>query len=159
MKSRTTDAQPLPGETTEQYYDRVQDLASLEMKPETLIYTTAITAEEYAAEHTEPAQGMQPRELLLQDSIRTICGVRNAQYGPPTQDFQRTAEMANAFGFRVGDEPLKSHHVAIFMEILKLSRKRWSPGKRDHWLDTAGYSGCGWECVVAEGIAEDEPPF
>lgn len=78
---------------------------------------------------------------------------------PPTQDFQRTAEMATAFGFKVGDGPVESHHVAIFMELLKISRKRWQPGKRDNWLDTAGYTGCGWECVVEEGIAIDEPPF
>jgi Domain of unknown function (DUF6378) len=105
------------------------------------------------------ANKMPPRRMLLDDANRLICGDRNEQYGPPTQDFQRTAEMANAFGFRVGDELLSSHHVAIFMELLKISRKRWQPGKRDSWLDTAGYTACGWECVVEEGIAVDEPPF
>ena len=99
-------------------------------------------------------ESVSPREALLKDSIAAICGDRNNAYGPPTQDFQRTADLANAWGFRVGDEPLKSHHVAVFMELLKLSRIRWSPEKEDHWLDTAGYAGCGWECVVEEGKGE-----
>ena len=97
-----------------------------------------------------------PRGSALKEAHGLITGDRNAQYGPPTQDFKRTAEMATSFGFRfVGHadapaEDLESHHVAIFQMLLKLSRLAWTPGKRDSWVDVAGYSGCGYECAVEE---------
>ena len=97
-----------------------------------------------------------PRASALDEARQLITGDRNAQYGPPTQDFKRTAEMATSFGFRfVGHadapaEDLESHHVAIFQMLLKLSRLAWTPQKRDSWVDIAGYSGCGYECSVEE---------
>lgn len=85
-------------------------------------------------------------ESTLQEAERLINGDRNAQYGPPTQDFDRTAAMASAlFGW-----PFKSWHVAVFMVLLKLSRIMWSPYKRDSWVDLEGYGGCGWKCAVNE---------
>jgi nucleoside 2-deoxyribosyltransferase len=97
-----------------------------------------------------------PRADILTEAKALITGNRNAQYGPPTQDFRRTAEMATAFGFRfVGHadgapEDLEPHHVSIFMMLLKISRLAWSPNKRDSWVDIPGYAGCGWECAVEE---------
>lgn len=91
-----------------------------------------------------------PRGSALDEARQLITGDRNNAYGPPTQDFRRTADMANAFGFRVNGEPLKGHHVAIFMMLLKTSRLAWTPGKRDSWVDSAGYAGCGYECAVEE---------
>lgn len=98
--------------------------------------------------------GLLPRSALLRDAEAAINGDRNNQYGPPTQDFQRAADALNTFGFRVLGEPLSSHHVAIIMSVLELSRLMWSPQTRDSWLDLAGYAACGHECVVAE----QEPP-
>lgn len=91
------------------------------------------------------------RASLLDEAKGLVAGDRNNSYGPPTQDFDRTAQMASAWGFQVGGEPLKSHHVAIFMILLKTSRLRWSPRKRDSWTDTAGYAACGVECAIEEG--------
>jgi hypothetical protein len=91
-----------------------------------------------------------PRSCVLRDAEAAINGDRNNQYGPPTQDFQRTADVLSAFGFRVHGSPLSSHHVAIIMCALKLSRLMWSPGNRDSWVDLAGYAACGYECVVEE---------
>lgn len=106
---------------------------------------------------TEPPQiDPSPRADALDEAKSLITGDRNNQYGPPTQDFKRTAAMANGFGFRVvkhddGDpEPLEAHHVAIFMMLLKTSRLAWTPAKRDSWVDDAGYAGCGYECAVEE---------
>lgn len=87
---------------------------------------------------------------VLDEAKQLITGDRNNAYGPPTQDFVRTASMASAFGFQVNGQPLQSHHVAIFMILLKTSRLAWSPAKRDSWVDTAGYAGCGMECAVTE---------
>lgn len=89
-----------------------------------------------------------PRGELLDGAKLLITGDRNNQYGPPTQDFKRTAAMASGFGFMVNGRALEAHHVAIFMILLKMSRLAWTPTKRDSWEDTAGYAGCGYECAV-----------
>lgn len=97
-----------------------------------------------------PEFSESPRGDVLDEAKQLITGDRNNAYGPPTQDFQRTADMASAFGFQVNGQPLASHHVAIFMVLLKMSRLAWTPTKRDSWVDTAGYAGCGYECAVTE---------
>lgn len=92
-----------------------------------------------------------PRASCLDEAKELITGDRNNAYGPPTQDFKRTADMVTAFGFSVNGEPVAPHHVAIFMMMLKTSRLAWSPQKRDSWVDNAGYAGCGYECAVEDG--------
>lgn len=87
-----------------------------------------------------------PRSQLLADADELINGDRNAQYGPPTQDFTRTAAMWAAY---LGT-PIAPHDVAALMALLKLSRIAWSPEKHDHWADLAGYAACGWECAEGE---------
>lgn len=99
---------------------------------------------------TPPTLDDSPRASALDEARALITGDRNNQYGPPTQDFDRTAGMASAFGFSVNGQPLKGHHVAIFMMLLKTSRLAWTPGKRDSWVDACGYGGCGYECAVNE---------
>jgi hypothetical protein len=89
------------------------------------------------------------RELLLKDAATIIMGDRNAQYGDPTQDFARTATMWQTYLDGI-DRELEPHDVAVMMILLKVSRLAWSPNKRDHWLDIAGYAGCGFECVTTE---------
>ena len=86
------------------------------------------------------------REEVLDQAKGLIIGDRNAQYGEPTQDFARTADMWTAYtGY-----PFKPHDVAAMQALLKLSRIAWSPGKDDSWIDVAGYAACGAEC--AEGL-------
>lgn len=97
-----------------------------------------------------PTFSESPRGSVLDEAKQLVTGDRNAAYGPPTQDFDRTAAMASAFGFQVDGNPLTSHHVAIFMILLKMSRLSWTPTKRDSWVDTAGYAACGLECAVTE---------
>jgi hypothetical protein len=91
-----------------------------------------------------------PRAEALDEAKALITGDRNNAYGPPTSDFKRTASMANGFGFQVNGKPLDSHHVAIFMILLKMSRLAWTSTKRDSWIDAAGYAGCGLECSLED---------
>jgi hypothetical protein len=97
-----------------------------------------------------------PRAQSLQRAIGYVCGDRNASYGPPTQDFRRTADLWTAFGFRfVGHDgaepqPIVAHQIANAMILLKQSRLAWQPEKADSWDDTSGYSACGYECAVEE---------
>lgn len=97
-----------------------------------------------------------PRADVLREAERLITGDRNNQYGPPTQDFDRTAKILNGMGLRVvtdeGDQigvtDIEAHHVALIMAALKLSRLIWQPDKRDSWVDLAGYAACGFECAA-----------
>lgn len=83
---------------------------------------------------------------MLAEAAGLVDGDRNAQYGDPRQDFQRTAAMWGAY---LGVE-VEPHDVAALMAILKVSRIRWSPEKRDSWVDLAGYAACGWHCAMPE---------
>jgi hypothetical protein len=110
----------------------------------------------YPALRTPPETTDSPRAQSLQRAIGYVCGDRNAAYGPPTQDFKRTADLWTAFGFRFvahdGAEPtpIVPHHIANAMILLKQSRLAWQPERADSWDDTSGYSACGHECAVEE---------
>lgn len=92
-----------------------------------------------------------PRADVLQEAARLITGDRNNSYGPPTQDFARTAGALSALGYRGPDgRALLAHDVAILVGMVKMSRLMWSPEKRDNWTDLAGYAGCGYECAISE---------
>jgi len=78
----------------------------------------------------------QPGEDILEEALTK--GDRNAQYGPPDQDFQRTAAMWSA----IKGVPFEAREVALFMIALKLSRETHQR-KRDNWVDIAGYARCG----------------
>lgn len=96
-----------------------------------------------------PEDGKNNRADILQEAERLVNGDRNNQYGDPIQDFQRTADMWNAYlGYSPGT--LMPHDVAAMIAMVKLSRIAWSPEKRDHWADLAGYAACGYDCSVRE---------
>lgn len=100
------------------------------------------------------------RGELLSEAAAVVTGDRNNAYGPPDQDFSRTAEMLNALGFRVraGDGSTRlmlPEDVARVLMCVKLSRSMWS-NRRDHWLDMAGYAACGWECIELREEGRDE---
>lgn len=82
---------------------------------------------------------------ILHEAHDLTTGDRQNQYGPPTQDFSRTAAMWSGYL----EHPIKPRDVAWMMILLKASRARWS-GKRDHYVDAAGYARCGWLCVEEE---------
>lgn len=91
-----------------------------------------------------------PRASVLNEARDLITGDRNNTYGPPTQDFARTAGILTALGFGHEGSPIEPHHVAMIIASVKLSRLTWSPEKRDNWTDLAGYAGCGYECAMEE---------
>lgn len=86
---------------------------------------------------------MTVRRELLDEAADLVDGDRNVTYGDPRQDFKRTAALWSAYL----DVQIDPHDVAALMSMLKLSRIRWSPDKRDHWVDLAGYAACGWDCA------------
>ena len=90
-----------------------------------------------------------------------ITGDRNNAYGPPEQDFRRTADAASAYGYRHTNLPLdapdcpmcgarrmRSYDTALFLDMVKTSRLMWTPYKQDSWDDKLGYGACGKECAL-----------
>jgi hypothetical protein len=95
-----------------------------------------------------PAAGTV-RGGILDEAKGLITGDRNNSYGPPTQDFDRTAGILNALGYKgPGGRDLQPHDTAIMVMAVKLSRITWTPEKRDHYVDLAGYAACGGECAT-----------
>jgi hypothetical protein len=96
-----------------------------------------------------------PRSSMLMEADHLINGDRNNQYGPPTQDFKRTADLLNALGYRRVDaedavHDILSSDVALIIAQVKISRIMHSRHKRDSWVDLAGYAACGYECATEE---------
>lgn len=88
------------------------------------------------------------RTRLLLDAEHITTQDRNNHYGPPTQDFTRTAQLWATY--LDGRTDIQPHDVATMMILLKISRITWSPQNRDHWLDIAGYAACGYETTQPE---------
>lgn len=90
------------------------------------------------------------RAFCLREAEALITNDRNNAYGPPDQDFTRTAEMWKAMGYvRVAADgetvfDMTPVDVARMMIALKLSRSVWMD-KGDNWIDIAGYAACGYE--------------
>lgn len=92
-----------------------------------------------------------PRASLLNEAKALVCQERNNDYGPPFEDFSRTADILDAMGYRgPGGRRLAAHDTAVILASVKLSRIVVSPQKRDHWADLAGYAACGHECADEE---------
>jgi hypothetical protein len=86
-------------------------------------------------------------EDILDKAARITRGDRQASYGPPDQDFRRTAGMWSAlFGSKLKDGvTFEPRDVALAMILLKCSRESHQR-KEDNWVDIAGYSRCGSQC-------------
>jgi hypothetical protein len=86
-------------------------------------------------------------EDILAEASRITRGSRQSQYGPPDQDFRRTAGMWSAlFLSKLKDGvTFESRDVALAMILLKTSRETHQR-KRDNWVDIAGYASCGSRC-------------
>ena len=86
-------------------------------------------------------------EDILDTAARITRGDRNASYGPPDQDFRRTAGMWSAlFGAKLQEGvTFEPRDVAMAMILLKCSRESHQR-KLDNWVDIAGYARCGSKC-------------
>lgn len=86
------------------------------------------------------------RVKLLETAAALTGGPRNATYGPPVANMERTASIFNALTGR----DLSAYEAAMFMVALKLARLPVSPNKADHYADCMAYLGMAAECVEAE---------
>lgn len=133
------------------------------------VLTSLYLAEPYEKDHEVSEDTVPTRASFLNEVINLVDGDRNVQYGDPIDDFRRTAvywsthiggvyrRKAHDLGIPLDDEVLHvldhlidPHDVAIMMTQLKDSRLSWTPYNKDSWLDKAGYSACGYDCVIRE---------
>jgi hypothetical protein len=84
---------------------------------------------------------------VLEEALQLTTQDRNNTYGPPDQDFERSAAMMTA----LLKEKLRENcvitkaDVARLLICVKLSRSTWME-KRDNWVDVAGYAACAHFC-------------
>lgn len=92
------------------------------------------------------------RNEVLDTAKALVNKDRNNQYGPPIDDFAKTAAMWTVYVQAVlrDRDALEPHDVAAMMSLLKISRIAWSPDNKDNWIDLAGYAACGWDCALSE---------
>lgn len=84
---------------------------------------------------------------ILEEALRLTKGDRQAIYGPPDQDFARTAAIWTA----LKGIPFEAREVAMFMIAIKLSRETHQR-KRDNAVDIAGYARCLDICNKANSV-------
>lgn len=86
------------------------------------------------------------REEILKAAEKCVCGDREQDYGRPEDNFQRIADLWNAYcgltGMVNGFEP---KDVAAMMALVKIARIASGHAKADNWCDLAGYAACGGE--------------
>ena len=97
---------------------------------------------------------MRTATTTLQSALEAVTGPRNADYGPPTEDFQTQAELFSSYLSRTNRHQVyvTASDIAALMILVKIARQAHCP-KPDNWLDAAGYAACGAECDAA--IAEE----
>jgi hypothetical protein len=86
------------------------------------------------------AEDFEPKVSSFQSPCKEahtlVHADRGRDYGPPHEDFERTAGMWKAlFGWDV-----KPEQVALAMICVKLSRLQQTPSKHDSVVDIAGYA-------------------
>ena len=96
---------------------------------------------------------MTTREDVLKTAVQMVTGSRQDDYGTPENNFVRIADLWRAY---LGAKPAASINavdVAAMLALLKIARIASGHGKRDNWVDLAGYAACGGEI---QSVMNDE---
>ena len=88
------------------------------------------------------------RREILDAARRCVCGDREQDYGSPESNFQRIADLWNAYWSTTA---ICAQDVAAMLALLKIARIRSGHAKEDNWVDLAGYAACGGEIEAAHG--------
>jgi hypothetical protein len=91
--------------------------------------------------HDSGSARHEARTSVLLEAQGLVHGARNVAYGPPIQDYTRTAGMVSAMLAHKLKEPLSAEDLICVMICVKLSRQQNAP-KRDNAVDGAGYFEC-----------------
>jgi hypothetical protein len=107
---------------------------------------TAISRLQHARNETKQSEKSDDEDVL-DIAARITRGDRQAVYGPPEQDFKKTADMwTGLFQYMLaGEAKFEPRHVAMALICMKMSRE-FHQRKKDNWVDIAGYARCGSLC-------------
>jgi len=94
-----------------------------------------------------------PGGSILNEAQIMTHGARNKDYGPPIDDYSRTAAMASGLLRDKLTKPITASEMAMIMVLVKLSRQINTP-KRDNMVDAAGYAWVAHSCAEAEKTKE-----
>lgn len=96
---------------------------------------------------------MTKREEILQEAIKCVTKDRNATHGEPEDNFATIAQLWNTYLTAKWNQALREHgsvqhlvtskDVAVLNILQKVARIATTPNVVDHWVDAAGYAGCG----------------
>jgi hypothetical protein len=90
----------------------------------------------------------QTTQNILEEANELVNGARQASYGHPLDDFQRTAGMLSAMLAHKLKEPITAEEIGLIMCCVKISRQI-NRAKRDNLVDLAGYA-----CTVSMVLDE-----
>lgn len=88
----------------------------------------------------EPLGNPSTSQNILQEAEAAVYGPRQAIYGHPSDDFQRTARLWTAYLGPRCPQGVTSADVPMLMMLLKMARLMESPEHRDSCVDLAGYA-------------------
>ena len=91
------------------------------------------------------------RAEVLEAAKKCVCGQREQDYGNPEDNFQRIADLWNAY---IGGKDFTPKDVAVMMALLKVARIRTGTGTDDCFVDLAGYAACAGEIATRERETE-----
>ena len=95
------------------------------------------------------------RNDVLTQAANMVNGDRQDDYGTPEQNFERIALLWTCYlGERRLRDEITPVDVAAMMALLKIARIASGHGKKDNWIDLAGYAACGGELqsLMTEGV-------
>lgn len=104
------------------------------------------------------------REGILKEAIDAVNGSREEDYGDAEDNFHRIAGlwstyMASKWVNQSADfNPLRwfsAVDVANMLILLKIARTLTGTGKRDNWVDIAGYAACAAGIEAAKALHDE----
>lgn len=81
------------------------------------------------------------RATILRQAEKCIIGDRDEDYGTPEHSFECIGKLWSAY-LNLNITPMD---VANMMVLFKVARTKTGHGKKDNWIDMAGYAACGGE--------------
>ena len=94
------------------------------------------------------------RPEILDAAKKCVCGQREQDYGSPENNFERIANLWNAY---LGAQTVSAVDVAMMLGLLKIARIKTGKGTADSFVDLAGYAACGGE-IATQGSELKKPP-
>ena len=96
----------------------------------------------------------QDWDSVTAEASSLVFGARGAIYNHPYDDYELVLEIFEAL---TGHDCLTVHDAAVFMQSVKLARRRYGYEQgfppsvmRDHYVDEAGYADCAFGILVRE---------